>query len=444
MVAMRVTPELFTTRHFRTIAKAAIDHISRYGESPKNHLPDILESELNKGEASAVLWKQIGRMEEIYPEVQPDYVTDQLDQFISLHKIRLALATAAEHVQKGDLIKAQEAMHVIDVGTKMEPGIWMNEADQALRFLDKTEDDEFNLGIQALDSRGVRPARKTMLVIMAPKKRGKSMGLINIGKQAAYIDRKNVLHITLEMSEDDVAKRYTQSICGWTAAEAAEKALRIPLFKRDDRGNYIGMDFDLITPTMLNRQTRKEAAQRLRTVSRGNRRLLIKEFPTASLTTSQLIMFLEYLKRTEKFEPDMLIIDYANLMHMNAAQVRTETGRIFRELRGIGMARNLAVVTATQGNRLSETSRIVGSTHVSEDWSVMGTADIVLTICQTPEEKEKRLARLLVAAARSVPDGYLVLISQAYETCQFATDSIYMNKIANRDFSQMMDGDPDD
>lgn len=445
VIAMKVTPDLFGTRSYRVIAKAAIDHVIRFSEAPRNHLADILEKELDKGEQGTQLWNQIGRMEGLKDEIQRDYVLAELDQWVETHKLYNALKEALLLTEKGESTKAREIIFSANLETESDTGIWMNDTDSALSFLDKEDEEhDFNTGIEALDSRGIRPARKTLFVVMAPKKRGKSMGLVHIAKEACFLNRKSVLFISLEMSAEKVAKRFVQSICGWTSSETDERTLRVPMFRRDERGNYLGMDFDVLTPQALSRATRKDAAKRLTDLSRGKRRLLIKEFPTGTLTTPRLIMFLEYLKRSERWEPDMIIVDYANLMSINSAQVRTETGRVFRDLRGIAMDRNIAMVTATQGNRSSETARVVGSTHVSEDWSVMGTADTVITICRTPEEKDRRLARLFVAAARDAPDQYLVMISQAFETCQFATDSIYMNKVADRDFERLVKGDEGD
>jgi replicative DNA helicase len=444
LIAGKVTPDLFTTRYYKTIAKAAIDHYMRYSQPAQNHLADILEDELNRGETGQLMWTAISRMQAIQAEMQDDYVLEELNNFIGSRRFEQTLARAYEHLHKGELQKAQETVYMQDPVQDMTPGVWMHDPKLAFRFLDHVEEDEsFSLGIQALDSRGIRPKRKTLLVFLAPKKRGKSMALIHAGREAAFVNHQKVLHVTLEMSEDEVAQRYVQSICGWTAGEWHERSLRVPLFKRDSSDNYLGIDFDLLTPQVLSRSTRQAATDKLKEVSRGSRRLLIKEFPTGTLSVGQLTMYLEHLKRAEKFEPDLLLVDYANLMQMNTQQLRLETGRIFRELRGIAMSRNIAIVTATQGNRSSENARIVGSTHVSEDWSIMGTADIVLTICRTPEEMERRLARLYVAAARRVADQYLVMITQNYECCQFATDSIYMNRVAARDFERMI-ADEDD
>lgn len=445
-IAMRVPAELFTTRHYRTIARAAIDHVVKYGEPPRNHLADLIEDDLNRAETGKVLWSALSRLEIIQAEMQPNYVMSELNSFIESHKLAKALAISSDHLHKGELLKAKEALLQLDVvADDPSPGIWLNDPTQAFRFMDHSEEEEtFSLGIEALDSRGIRPKRKSLFVILAPKKRGKSMALIQIGREAVVFNHQKVLHITLEMSDEEIAQRYIQSICNWTAGEWKEHSMSVPLFKRDTMGQYLGIEFDTQTRENLNQNTRKEAAEKLKSRMRGGRKLLIKEFPTSKLTMARLVMYLEYLKRVEKFEPDLLIVDYANLMAMDSTQTRFETGRIFRELRGIGVERNMAVVTATQGNRISETAKIVGATHLAEDWSSAGTADILVAICRTPQEKEKRLARIFVAAARRAPDEFLVMITQNYECCQFAVDSIYMNKAASTDVNKMMQGDDDD
>jgi len=434
-IAMQVSTELFTTRHYRTIARAAMEHLGRFGQPPRKLLPIILETELEKAEFGEDIAEQLTRMEQDADELQPEFIMARLDHFVQTNQIRLALSIANEHVRRSDPEKALQALHAIDYGRQMSPGLWLHEDQHSLSFLDKPEEAEFRLGIKALDERGVRPARKELLTIIAPKKRGKSMCLVGIGREAAYLDHHAVLHITLEMSAEQTAKRYVQAIGAYADSDMN---LSMSLFRRDAENGYLGVDFTTITPKVLSRESRRRITQKLHDVTRGQRKLLIKEWATGQLSTAQLNMYLDYLKRAHNFVPDLVIIDYATLMAMNSNQIRTETGRIFRDLRGI------AVVTAAQSNRASENSRIVGAHHVAEDWSILGTVDCAISICRTPEEKDKRLARLYVAAARNVPDQYMVQITQSFETCQFAVDSIYMNRVAIRDLDRLMANEGED
>jgi hypothetical protein len=182
-------------------------------------------------------------------------------------------------------------------------------------------------------------------------------------------------------------------------------------------------------PAILNKDSKQIVARKLRGL-RNRARLLIKQFPTGSLTTAGLNAYLDYLARNENFKPDLLIIDYVNLMALDRKNIRTEVGRATIELRGIGVARNIAVATVTQGNRESANSKTVSKTQVAEDWSMIGTVDTFLTYSQTPAERKINMARIFVDAARNQRDGFIVLIAQSYESGQFCIDSVYMNEHA--------------
>ncbi len=154
-------------------------------------------------------------------------------------------------------------------------------------------------------------------------------------------------------------------------------------------------------------------------------RLLIKEFPTFSLTIAQLNAYLDMLDRKFNFRPDVLIIDYPDLMAIKSTEKRIEIGNHFAALRGICQRRKMAGITVTQVNRKGADATLVTATHVAEDWSKIATCDNILTFNRTKHEKRLGLARVLVAAARDAEDGYVALIAQNYKTGQFCLDSIY-------------------
>ena len=420
---MRLTADLFSTRAYQTIAKAALGHIAAFATPPRVHISDLLEKELKRGEDSQILRTVIEAMEGLHGELQPDFVIKELDKFINTRKFAQALERASDALEEGDLGKAQDALYMSGAVQPPSPGIWLHDAERMLGFLDVDEADVFGSGVAALDARNVRPRRKAMFLFLASAKAGKSWYLI-----AAAIDAlmsgKKVLHITLENSEELTAQRYVQSLFALAADEADE--MRVPMFVKDDEGRHTRIDFHTITPRQVRDVPRNDLEKRLEHFKKRGR-LLIKEFPTGMLTVPQLNAYLDTLAKTDGFVPDMLVIDYADLMTLDVATLRLDTGRLYRELRGVGVQRNMAVVTASQGNRGSATARVVGVTNVAEDWSKIGTVDTVVTYSQTAAEHKLNLARLYVAAARGSKDKFIVLISQAYATGQFCLDSVFFN-----------------
>ena len=156
-------------------------------------------------------------------------------------------------------------------------------------------------------------------------------------------------------------------------------------------------------------------------------RFYIREFPTGSLTINDLRAYLDTLEQVEHVVPDLLIVDYADLMKIDGANLRIDTGIIYRELRGIAMERGCALVTASQSNRSSADAKWVREGDIAEDWSKVMTADTILTYSQTVDERKLGLGRIFVAAVRDENDKWACLITQNYQMGQFCLDSIRLD-----------------
>jgi len=442
-VLLQVPPALFSTKTYRKIAEVAAAHITQYSRPPRAHLRDLLEDDMRRGDEGIVLRRIVDSIDRLVPELQPQYVLDQLHEFVALRKISAAIENASDAVVAGDLEKAKEALYSTTFEHKGSPGIWLHEPDQVLAFLQEREEDFFSSGVEVLDRRGVRPRRKTLFLILAPKKSGKSWWLAEMGKRN-ILARKRVLHITLEMSEEDCAQRYVQALYAMTANQ--EASVRYPIFKRDQLGRCTGIDFDTRVPQQINNDSRAEVAAKLERL-RNRPPLLIKEFPTGSLTVAQLRAFLDTLEKRDDFKPDLVLIDYPKLMKHDLNNMRLSLGRGLEELRGLAMERDFALVCPAQGNRQSEGAKVVSSTMLGEDWSMSQTCDILCSLSRTKSERNVGLARIFVDAARKVEDKYLVMVSQSYPTGQFCLDSVYMSKYIEEEVARVVGetgGDADD
>jgi replicative DNA helicase len=424
-IVLRVPVKLFSTRYYQWIAEQAISYLERFQKPAGTHIADLLEERIRRDEDGKLILRAIEEMERLAPLLQPAYVLTQLDHFIEARKLTQAIERAAAELNRDDLEKAKEALFALTptLASNGSTGIWLHKPEEALGFLNTKEEDFFSSAVDALDDRRIRPARKTMTLMIAPKKRGKSWWLVNVGKANMMQFRKRVLHITLEMPEDQVAPRYLQSIFALTEDEAA--SLKVPRFMRDDIGRFSGIEYQEILAQSLRQETRRKLEEKIETLLLRPP-LYIKEFPTGTLTIAQYNAFLDSLARRHNFTPDLVLIDYPDLMSINSESLRVDTGRIFRDLRGIAMARNHALCVVTQTNRMGEDAKLVVGKHVGEDYSKLATADTVLTFTRTAMEKERGLARILVEASRTRADGYIVLLSQSYATGQFALDSIPM------------------
>lgn len=421
-----VTANLFESSVFRDIATHAIDFIDQFGEAIKDHLPDSLELILQGSDKrKATSYTRV--LDNLYlskDSVNGEYVISKIHEFVRQQNLKSAVIKAVEAIESGQIAQAEVELQkgLNNQAIAFEVGINLADSKESLRFLENT-DHGIHLGIAELDKRDICPRPQEMLLFIAPAKKGKSWALTHFGKHA-LLQRKKVLHITLEMSVHRCAQRYIQSFFSISKRQAE---IRVPTFDVNQMGRLIGIEQEIVKrPSLDEPNIRKTLESKLNREFRRRPPLIIKQFPTGQLTMAMLRAYLDGLERFEKFTPDMLILDYPDLMEIAANDHRLATGKIFRDLRGLGVERNMALVVATQGNRESSKAKMVTDAMVAEDYSKIATADNVLTYSQTDQEHALGLARIFVSNGRNDEDKFVTLISQAYAIGQFCLDSVFM------------------
>lgn len=421
-----LTPSLFESAVYRDIAGHAMDFIDQFGEAIKEHLPDSLEN-IIKGSDSRKAASYSRTVENLYlsrESVNAEYVVSQLNQFIRLQNIKSSIIKAVELVEQGDINQAEVELEkgLNSQIVTFDPGTFFADPKQSLRFFDEV-DDGIHTGIEELDKREIFPRPGELFTFIAPPKKGKSWALIHIGKWG-LLQRKKVLHITLEMSEERTTQRYIQS---FFSVSKRNSKVKITSFKKDDLGRLIDFEDDEVErPTLRDEGIRSSLASRLVKEFKKRPPLIIKRFPTGSLTMAGLKAYLDSLDRFHKFHPDMLVLDYPDLMQLSSDNLRLDTGKLYKDLRGLAVERNFALAVASQGNRSSSKAKVISDDMVAEDYSKIATSDNVVTYNQTPQEKTLGLARLFVSNGRNDEDKFTVLISQNYDIGQFCLDSVYL------------------
>jgi replicative DNA helicase len=427
IIRSAVTPRLFESAVFRTIAEHAIDYIDQFHEAPKAHIVDSLEvilTDEKEPRRAASFRRLLVQMEQEKEDVKVEYVVSQLHRFVRQQNLKTAVIRAVEAIEDGRIDAAEVELQK-GLNTQVmsfEVGTVVGSDDNTLRFLDH-RDDVLLTGIEELDRRGVGLRRKTQFVIMAPAKAGKSWALIHLGK-LALLQRQCVVHITLEMSEEMTTQRYLQS---FFAISSRDAELMLPTMKKDDRGSMTDVFYDrVMRATMRDPNIKSLLRSKIDREFRRHKPLIIKEFPTSSLTITQLEAYLDGLERFHKIIPDVLIIDYPDLMYLEGTDLRVSIGQVVKGLRGVAVRRNLSMAIASQANRTGAQARQVEATHAAEDYSKIATADTVLTYSQTPAEHKLGLARLFAAAVRGEEGQFVSLITQSYAMGQFALDSAHL------------------
>lgn len=235
-----------------------------------------------------------------------------------------------------------------------------------------------------------------------------------------------MVYITLEINEAQIAQRMIQSLFSVLRRKAKISVTRL---RSDGIGRLLHFDKEQLSGRLsLDDITSRPLVEKKLGRLHGRENLIIKAFPTGALSVSALRSYLDLLERTSGFIPDMVVVDYPDLMKVDSKNYRIDLGALYRDLRGLAVENNVGVVCASQSNRTGASAKLITDIHAGEDFSKIATADTVLTYTQTVAERELGLARIFVSNSRVADkDRFIVLISQSYPVGQFCLDSSLMS-----------------
>jgi replicative DNA helicase len=198
---------------------------------------------------------------------------------------------------------------------------------------------------------------KTLTVFAGQVNVGKSIVLGNIATNMLLAD-KNVLLISLEMSEFMYSKRISTQLT------------QIP-------------HNDLKTFT-------DELKEQLKHIKKNiNSKLVVKEYPPKTVTVRHIDSFITKLKH-KGFNPDIVVIDYINLIHPIAKNLNSyeSVKEIAEHLRALAFKYNIPIVSATQLNRGSFNTASPGMEGISESIGLAATCDVICSLWQEEEDRE--------------------------------------------------------
>ena len=200
---------------------------------------------------------------------------------------------------------------------------------------------------------------KTLNVALAGTGVGKSLFMCHLAS-SILLQGKNVLYITLEMSEEKIAERIDANL------------LNVNIQNLQD----------------LSHNDYESKITRLSKKTQG--KLIIKEYPTASAHSGHFKSLLSELSLKKSFKPDIIFVDYLNICASSRFKGTTVNSytyvkAIAEELRGMAVEHNVAVVTATQTTRSGYGNSDVDLTDTSESFGLPATADFMFALISSDE-----------------------------------------------------------
>lgn len=201
---------------------------------------------------------------------------------------------------------------------------------------------------------------KTLNIILAGTGVGKTMFMCH-NAAGNLIQGKNVLYITMEMAEEEIAKRIDANLMN----TALDELMIMP------RASYT------------------QKAKKVREMTVG--KLLIKEYPTAAASAHHFRALLNELNLKKNFKPDIIYIDYLNICSSSRIKMGSNVNSytliksIAEELRGLAVEFKVPIVSATQTTRTGFASSDVDLTDTSESFGLPATADFMIALISTEE-----------------------------------------------------------
>ena len=125
-------------------------------------------------------------------------------------------------------------------------------------------------------------------------------------------------------------------------------------------------------------------------------RLYIKQYSPNEFNSIKLKNYLHKLKETKQFVPDLIIVDYLNIMTTNGSAAGMKSyervGAISKELRSVSIETKLPILSATQSNRGNSgyAGEDISMNNTSDSSAINMDADAIFALYQLEGEREIR------------------------------------------------------
>jgi len=361
-------PEYFTDISEKTIYEFSYDYFQKYTKPPTVEALLInLENSTSLNEKTLKDAKTIvkGFGGDDTPQ---DWLIDETEKWCKDRAIYIAVMDSIEVIDKksqrstGEIPELLKDALSVSFDTHIGHDV-IEDADDRFDFY-HTEEEKIPFDLEYFNkiTKGGLP-NKTLNICLAGTGVGKSLFMCHCAA-ANLMMNKNVLYITLEMSEERIAERIDAN------------TLNIPMKELPD----------------LSKKMFDKKIDKLKNKTKG--KLIVKEYPTAAAHAGHFRHLMQELSIKKDFQPDIIFIDYLNICASHrirpgaGANSYTLVKSIAEELRGLAVEYDVPIVSATQTTRSGYGSTDIGLEDTSESFGLPATADLMFALITSEELEE--------------------------------------------------------
>jgi len=394
-------PSYFESDANNWIIDTILEYHKEYKSSPTL---EVMKVKLVKVDHEVLKEQIISHLKDAWKYTEsPDleYIKDQALDFCKNQEIKKAILQSVELLKQGDYegikTKVDNALKAggdRDIGHDYMVDIDLRYT-ESVRDVQETPWDVIN---ELLDG-GL--GKGELGVMVAPAGIGKSWALMNVGAHLLK-KGKTVLHYTLELNQA-----------------------------------YVGLRYDSVITGIANQNLKHYQEDIKERISKLTGELIIKHYPTKSVSVIGIRSHVEKCIMQDK-KPDVIIVDYADLIKGFGQEKRHELEGIYEDLRGMAGEYNIPVWTASQANRSALEEDVIDASKISESYGKIMVADFVLSLSRKVADKLAGTGRWHVIKNRFGPDGITLPSTMNTSNGQF---HIYAEtSIGGKDTQKQMDG----
>ena len=362
--------EYFTDSSEQLVFKLASEYFDKYTKNPTAealliNLDNITSVNEKVVQESKLLLDHLKKNTE---ESAFEWIVDETEQWCKDRAIYIAVMDSIEVLDKksqrstGEIPDLLKDALAVSFDSHIGHDV-IEDYEDRFEFYNKEEEKiPFDLEYFNKITKGGLP-NKTLNICLAGTGVGKSMFMCHQASSCLMMG-KNVLYLTMEMSEEKIAERIDAN------------TLNIPIKEIPD----------------LSKKQFETKIQRLKNKTTG--KLIVKEYPTASAHVGHFRHLLQELDIKKDFRPDIIFIDYLNICASHrikpgaGANSYTLVKSIAEELRGLAVEYDVPIVSATQTTRSGYGSSDIGLEDTSESFGLPATADLMFALITSDELEE--------------------------------------------------------
>lgn len=366
-----INPNFFELEANQWIVETTLEYFGDYKVLPTL---EVFKVEMNKSIKDDTLRTSVVEsLRGVFQKMQDndlDYIKDSFLDFAKNQTLKSAIIRSVDLLQIGQYGEIKVLVdNALRSGQPKTVGHdWKKDFEKRLM---KDARDTVPTGWDALDTLiGGGLAGGELGVIIAPSGVGKSWALATIGANALKAGKK-VVHYTLELNENYVGLRYDTIYTGIEPGKIPEH------------------------PEMIKELVEKISGE-----------IIIKYYPARTITSHTIQAHVQQMASLG-FKPDLIIVDYADLMSATAKTDARyqELGAVYEELRGLAGELQIPIWTASQTQRSAIQDDIIQADKIAESYSKIMTADLVLSISRKLEDKVHKTGRAHIIKNRFGADG---------------------------------------